>query len=128
MVELLAAEGQTLSMPLSDEEREVLVGGSAVSDELSAKARYLISHIFENEKQEDSDPRSFSQSMGWASDGAWSNIVGLTYQVADGLEPRPRLRGWARVKDMIALVGCGLLVVLVMFAVVTAAGFIFHWK
>ncbi len=128
MVNLIAAEGDILNAPLTNEECGILEGDSAVSPELSAKAKYLIAHIFEIEKQEDSDPRSFENSMAWASDGASSNIVQLTYEVADGLNSVPRSQGWKRVKDRFALVGCGLIVVLLMFAAVTGAGFIFHWK
>jgi hypothetical protein len=128
MVDLLAAEGEVRGTPFSDAEREMLAGDCAISEELSSKVKYLISGIFANERQDDPDPRRFSESMAWASDGASSNIVQLTYQVADEIQPRRRLKGWARFRDMIALIGCGLLVVLMMFTVVIAAGFIFHWK
>jgi hypothetical protein len=40
----------------------------------------------------------------------------------------PPLHGWKQVKDAAQLVGCALLVVLLMFAVVIGAGFLFHWK
>jgi hypothetical protein len=128
MVDLLAAEGEILNVPLTSEERELLAGNDTMSAELSSKTKYLIAHILKNESQEDFDPRAFSSSMEWASDAAWANVVELTYEVIDGLKPFPRRRGWARLKDKIALIGCGLLVVLLMFAAVTAAGLIFHWK
>jgi hypothetical protein len=127
MVKLLAAEGEILGTPLTDEECETLAGNFAISDELSSKAKFLISRIFENEKQGDSNPRSFSNSMMWAVDPEWPNIAELTGQVASENQ-HPRLRGWKWAKDKLALLGCGLLVVLLIFAAVIGAGFIFHWK
>jgi hypothetical protein len=128
MVDLLAAEGNILDAPLSEEERESLVCSGGVSDELASKAKYLITHILDSEKNQVSDPRSFSNSMRWAADPAWPNIAELVAQVASERNPRARLSGWRPVKDRIALFSCGLLLVLLMFAAVIVAGFIFHWK
>jgi len=128
MIEILACEAARAGTPLTPEECETLVGEGTMSEELAARARVLIQRIFESEKATKSDPRNFGGSMEWASDGASSNIVELTYQVADGLQPLPRLRGWARVKDTVALVICGMVAVLLMCGAVIAAGYIFHWK
>jgi len=127
MVDLLAGEGEIAGLPLTVEEREILAGGGAMADELSAKARLLIGRVFDKETREDSDPRSFSNAMLWATDPAWPNVAELVAQVVAERNPDRRLRGWARVKDMLQLVGCGLLVVLLMLAVVIAFG-LFHWK
>ncbi len=128
MIEILALEGQRVGEPLTSAECEILAGTGVMSEELWTRARGLIERVFEAERESESDPRNFCGSMEWASDAAWSNVVELTYQVVDGLRPIPRLPGWARVKDKIALVGCGFLVVLLMLAGVIASGFIFHWK
>jgi hypothetical protein len=128
MVDLLLAESEILNTPLTEEEREILAGNGLISDELCSKAKYLIGHVLENERQEDSDPQSFGNSMLWASDGGSSNVVELTHQVVDGVKPFPRGKGWPWVRDRMALIGCGVLVVLLMFAAVTIAGLMFHWK
>jgi len=128
MVDLLAAEGQTRGMPLTEGERSILAGEGPVSDDLAAKARRLITEILEREGASNADPRGFGGAMEWASDGAWSNIVELTYTAVDNRCPPPRLHGWSKAKDVFALIGCGLLVVLVMSAIVTAMVFIFHLK
>lgn len=47
MVELLAAEGEVLGTPLSYAECEALGGDDAISEQLSSKAKNLISHIFD---------------------------------------------------------------------------------
>jgi hypothetical protein len=133
MVELLAKEAEKAGTPLTDHEKEILLQPSSespfsVSEELRRKAKTLISRIFEAESPEefDRDPRSFSDSMLQAGDTAYSNIVALAEEVSRDI--RPPLHGWRLAKDRLQLIGCGGLVVLVMFVLVTIAGFVFHWK
>jgi hypothetical protein len=128
MVDLLAAEGEIVGTPLTEDEREMLAGAGAISDELSAKARVLVEHIFDKQIDEDSDPRSFSNAMSWATDPEWPNIAEITAQVVTERNPDRRLHGWPWVKDKTQLVGCGLLAVLLMFAAVIIMGIVFHWK
>jgi hypothetical protein len=45
-----------------------------------------------------------------------------------GADAYPPLRGWARVKDNVHLLGCGCLVVLLVFVAVIFAGYFFGWK
>jgi hypothetical protein len=66
--------------------------------------------------------------MSWASDSEWPNIAEITAQVVTERNPDRRLRGWAWVRDMTQLIGCGLLSVLLMFAVVIIISMVFHWK
>jgi hypothetical protein len=128
MVDLLAAEGEVASTPLTDDEREVLVRSGTISPELSDKARMLITRIFDQEIEDDSDPRSFSNSLKWATDPGWPNIAELTVQVATERNPDLRLHGWHRFKDKIQLVACGLLAVMLMMVLAALIGVVFHWK
>lgn len=128
MVEFVAAEGERAGTPLTAVECEILAGNGEISEDLSARILPLIGSIFNRERQEDSNPVSFGNAMMWASDGASSNIVELTYRVLDGSQPRPRLRGLARAKDIVALVISGMVVVFLMCVAVIAAGYVFHWK
>ena len=128
MVDLLADEGEIARTPLTDEEREILAGEGAITEQLSEKARLLVSRIFDKQAEEDSDPRSFNNAMTWAADPAWPNIAEITAQVVTERTPDRRLHGWARAQDMIQLVGWGLAVVFLMFTAVIVMGFVFHWK
>lgn len=130
MVDLLAEEGEARQEVLTAEEQELLVGCQPITDELARTAKFLIGAILKNETRESSDdPKSLGNSMTWASDGAWSNVVELTYEVADSINPAAtRLKGWPRVKDKLALIGCGLLVVVLMFVAVGIMAAVFRWK
>jgi hypothetical protein len=128
MVDLLAAEGEVVGVPLTDEEREILAGDGAMSEELRLKAHLLVGSMFDGKTGEDSDRRSFDSAMLLAQDPTWPNVVDIAVQVATERNPHRRLRGWALAQDRIQLVGCGLLAVLLMFVIVAVAGFIFHWK
>jgi hypothetical protein len=137
MVELLAKEAEKAGTPLTDQEKETLLQASSespfsVSEELRRKAKALISRIFETESPEefDRDPRSFSHSMLQAGDTAYSNVVALAEEVSRDIREMgyPPPQGWRLAKDRMQLVGCGCLVVLVMFVMVTIAGFVYHWK
>jgi hypothetical protein len=139
MVELLAQEGEKAGTPLTDREKELLLQtrsdslySLSDSEELRQKAKALISRIFEAESPEEFDrgPRSFSDSMLWAGDAAHPNIVALAEEVCRDIRKMgyPPLRGWKWAKDHMQLVGCGCLVVLAMFVMITIAGIVNHWK
>lgn len=128
MVDSLAAEGEVAGTPLTEEERGILAGYGALSDELSAKARLLVGRILEKQTEEDQNPRSFGNAMEWATDPEWPNIAEITAQVATGRNPDQRLHGWPWIKDKTRLVFCGLAAVLLMFGLVAVMASFFHWK
>jgi len=137
MVELLAKEAEKAGTALTDQEKETLLQASSespfsVPEDLRQKAKVLIRVIFEAEAPDDldRDPRNFSDSMLYAGDRGYSNVVALAEEVAREIREAasPQQRGRRRAKDRMRLVGCGILVVLLMFVVVFAAGIIFHWK
>jgi hypothetical protein len=128
MVDSLAAEGEVAGTPLTKEERGILAGYGALSDELSVKARLLFGRILEKQTEEDLNPRSFGNAMEWATDPEWPNITEITAQVATERNPDRRLHGWPWIKDKTRLVICGLVAVLLMFGAVAVMAFVFHWK
>lgn len=137
MMELLAKEAEKAGTPLTDPEKETLLqpyseSPLSVSEELRRKTKSLIARIFEAESPEefDRDPRSFSDSMLQAGDTAYSNVVALAEEVARDIRETgyPPPQGWRLAKDRIQLIGCGCLVVLLMFVMVAIAGFVLHWK
>jgi hypothetical protein len=139
MVDLLAQEGEKAGTPLTDQEKETLLQSSSdslyslsISEELRRKTKALITRIFQAESPEEFDrgPRSFSDSMLWAGDKAYPNVVALAEEVSRGIGEMqyPPLRGWSWGKDRVQVVGCGCLVVLAMFVMVTIAGIVNHWK
>lgn len=135
MVELLSQEADRAGSPLTDRDREALAREKSRSEplpeDLRQRAKDLIVRIFESEPWDEfeNDPKCFSNSIEWAGDSRYPNVVALAEEVrCDIARLTPPLHGWSRVKDAVQLVGCGLLVVLLMFAVVIGAGFLFHWK
>jgi hypothetical protein len=137
MVELLAKEAESAGTPLTNLERETLLQASSespfsVPEDLRQKVKVLIRTIFEAEAPDESDrdPRSFGNSMLWAGDRSYPNVVALAEGVARDIRGTayPQLHGWRFVKDRMQLVGCGVLVVLLMFVMVFVAGIVFHWK
>jgi hypothetical protein len=135
MLELLAHEADKAGSPLTHLERETLAKEYSrfepLPEDLRHRAKELITRIFEAESWDEfeNDPKCFSNSVEWASDLGCPNVVALAEEVrCEIARLTPPLRGWKRVRDAVQLVGCGLLIVLLMFAVVIAAGFLFHWK
>jgi hypothetical protein len=130
MVELLSNEASKAGTPLTDLDKEILANNEPIPEDLEKRARELIARIFEAEPLEEfeRDPKCFSSSLQWAGDLGYANIVGLAEQVAYETARSAQPQGWKLVKDKAQLIGCGLLVVLFMFAVVIAAGFLFGWK
>ena len=138
MVELVSTEAEKAGTPLSDPEKEILLNASyeptltqsPIPEDLRKKAKSVIKRIFEAETQWESDenPKSFSNSMVYAGDTAYPNVVALAEEVVREFAETRRLHGWALVRNRLQLVGCGILVVLLMFVVVFLAGVVFHWK
>jgi hypothetical protein len=135
MVELLSREADKAGSPLTDLEREALARenhrSEPLPEDLRQHAKGLIARIFEAEPWDEfeNDPKCFSSSIEWAGDSRYPNVVALAEEVrCEIAQLTPRLHGWKRVNDVVQLVGCALLVVLLMFAVVIGAGFLFHWK
>jgi len=135
MVELLARKAASYGMPLTDPEKEILLQSRSrqnlLQEELRQKAIELIGKIFEAEDANESagEPRSFSSSMYWADGGGYPNILALAEYVAcdDARNTYPQLRGWKLVKNRMQLIGCGFIVVFLMFAGVVVAGIVFRW-
>jgi len=131
MLTLLNNEAAKSGVPLSHEDLEALRSEqSPIPEDLRERVKNLIAKIFHTESDPfEEDPKSFSNSIQWA-DPHYPHIVALAEEVACeiGAEAYPPLRGWARVKDRAQLLGCGCLAVLLMFAAVVIAGWIFHWK
>jgi hypothetical protein len=135
MVELISHEADKAGSPLTDREREALARENSRSEplpeDLRQRAKELIAQIFKAEPWDEfeNDPKCFSSSMERAGDGRYPNVVALAEEVGCEIARlTPPLHGWKQVKDAAQLVGCALLVVLLMFAVVIGAGFLFHWK
>ena len=131
MVELLSVEAIKDGVPLTERDREILASAEPMPEILRQRAKDLITRIFEAEPFDDweRDPKCFSCSLEWAGDSRYPNIVALAEEVAcDIARPSAPLHGWKLAKDKLQLVGCGLLLVLLMFAIVAVAGFVFGWK
>jgi len=123
MVDLLSAEANVSGSSLNSEEKKILSTECSIRSDLQQKSKSLIREILLKEKKE--HPRtakSFGDSLEWAGDSLYPNIVRLTEEViiegrASGIFPRlARDHGWGRVKDKALLIGCGVLIVLTMFA------------
>jgi hypothetical protein len=134
MLALLCNEAAKDGTPLTDKDRAILAQGGfdqdAIPEDLRKRVKDLIARILIAESDEfKRDPKSFNDSIQWA-DPHYPNIAALAEEVAAelGVEAYPPLRGWARVKDRVQLVGCGCLVVLLMFTTVMFAGYFLGWK
>jgi len=134
MLALLCNEAAKDGIHLTDEDRAILAqegfDQGAIPEDLRKRVKDLIARILIAELDPFvRDPKSFTDSIQWA-DPHYPNIVALAEEVATELraEAYPPLRGWARVKDSVQLVGCGCVVVLLMFVAVILAGYFFNWK
>src|SRR5271157_5318606 len=132
MVELLSDEAIKDGAPLTGRDREILARENSrlepMPEVLRQRAKDLIMRIFEAEPFDEweRDPKCFSCSLQWAGDGRYPNIVALAEEVAcDLARPSPPLRGRKKVIDAVQLIGCAVLLVLLMLAIVIGAGFLF---
>jgi hypothetical protein len=137
MVALLSKEAMNAGVSLSDGERRLLasevIPGAPISEELRNRTKKLIEKILarEQESSTEEDPRSFGNSLEWAGDPDYPNIVMLTEEVVCSGGSRrnlPPLHGWKWVKNRFQLIGCGLSLVLLMFLIVVAGVLIFDRK
>jgi len=136
MVKLLSDEAEKAGSPLTQSEKEYLAAGHSdhepPTEGLEKKTKDLIVRIFEAEPWDEfeRDPKSFGNSLQWAGDSRYSNIVALAEEVSCEMTGRssPPLHGWQKISDRILLVGCGILVVLSMFAIGAVGTIFFGWK
>ncbi len=120
---------------VTDGEKQLLAGRGALPDEFRDWARELIGQLLrlEPEDELEADSTSFGNSVLWArrlaDKSALPNVLTLAHEVQyEFAHQRRELHGWKRRVDAISLWLTGLFVVFLMFAVVIALGFIFHWK
>src|ERR1700737_482408 len=123
MVSLLSQEADRSGTPLTDAEREILSSENASPSEgLRQKALKLIGQIFEREQGASSEenPKSFGACLEWVEPD-YPNIAALAEEVitSGGFGKVPPLHRRRWVKDRAQLIGCGLLIVLFMFLVIT---------
>jgi hypothetical protein len=135
MVELLARAADDAGSPLTDIDKEILKRTFSPLDPvppiLLEKTRQLIKGILRGEAldEPERDLKSFGNSLQWVDDYRYSNIVAITVEVAsEWRQPGPPLHGWQLTKDRTQLIGCGVLVVLLMFAIGIAVHLLFGWN
>jgi hypothetical protein len=134
MVALLCREAESHGTPLTEAEKQMLTREPAdvLPEDLRIRVTKLIKEILNREKTTDigNDPKSFLASFEWASDNAFPQIAALTEEVitSGGFGNLPPLHGREWIKDRAQLIGCGLLVVLIMMAIVVIVGLIVHGK
>lgn len=134
MVELLAIRAEFDGTPLTGHDKDLLLQDRSkkipLPDDLRQRAVNLIGKIFEAEDVRTADDPGVSAmpcSGPMAQDTLTSSF--LAEQVAcDIAHVSNPPQGWPLVRDRVQLIGCGILVVLTMFGIVIAVGFIFHWK
>jgi len=132
MVLLLSQEADRSGTPLTDAEREILSSEDASPSEgLRRKTLKLIGQILERERGESSEenPKSFGACLEWVEPD-YPNIAVLAEEVitSGGFGKVPPLHGRQWVKDRAQLIGCGLLIVLLMFLVITVWSLISNRK
>jgi hypothetical protein len=134
MIELLSKEAENAGTPFDSNEKKILRSEASnrepVPEELRQKSKTLIRQLLSKEQAAatSGDPKSFNNSLGWAGDSSYPNIVALTEEVVTSGTGDLRLRGRRWAKDQIQLLGCAVLVILVMLLFVAVLSFVFHWK
>lgn len=134
MIELLSKEAEHAGTPFNADEKKVLrsevSSGEPIPEELRRKSQTLIRQLLnrENAGESSDEPRSFNNSLGWAGDSSYPNIVALTEDVAMSGTGDLRLRGRRWVRDQIQLLGCAVAVIVLMLLLVVGLSFVFHWK
>jgi hypothetical protein len=128
-MEMLADEAMKDGLPLTEADKEILVAESVkpIPEVLRQRAGHLITRILEREPadEDERDQKCFSYALQWAADGRYPNIVALGREVASDMRPAIGLHGWRLLKDRLYLVGCGLLVVFLMMAIIGSCS---GWK
>jgi hypothetical protein len=116
MIELLSKEAAHAGTPFNPDEKKILrskaSSGEAIPEELRRKSKTLIEQLLNREKAAEtrSDPKSFNNSLGWAGESSYPNIVALTEEVVTSGTDDVRLHGRRWVKDQIQLLGCAVVV------------------
>jgi hypothetical protein len=134
MIELLSKEAEYAGTPFNADEKKILrskaSSGEAVPEELRRKSKTLIQQILSREQAADtgSDPKSFNNSLGWAGESSYPNVVALTEEVVMSGTGDLRLHGRRWAKDQIQLLGCAVVVILLMLLLVAGLAFVFHLK
>jgi hypothetical protein len=127
MAALLCKEADSAGIPFNEDEKKILVAEVtsklSVPEELRQRAIRLIQELLSKEQSSGAtaDPKSFNNSLEWAGDPGYSNIVALTEEVVTSggsRKPLPRLHGKRWAKDRIQLLGCAVAIVLLMFLIV----------
>jgi hypothetical protein len=130
MVALLCKEAESAGIPFTENEKQILASESSsekpVPEGLRQRAKKLIEELLSKQQTSGAvtDPKSFDNSLEWAGDPGYPNIVALTEEVvtSGSLKLRPRLQGRTWVKDRVQLLGCALSIVLLMFLIVEIVG------
>jgi len=137
MVTLLCKEADSAGIPFSENEKTILAreftSEESVPEELRQRAKKLIQEQLRKEQTSGAidDPKSFGNSLEWAGDPGYPNIVALTEEVVTSggsMRALPQLHGNRWAKDRIQLFGCALAIVLLMFLVVGIFSVVFHSK
>jgi hypothetical protein len=134
VIELLSTQAERAGTPLTASDKEILAREASshdpVPEDLRQRTKNLVAQIYDSEPWDEfeRDQKSFTDSLEW-TEPASPNIVMIAEEVrCENAGLTPPLHGWKRVKDGLQLIGCSLLVVLLMFAVVIACGFLFSRK
>jgi hypothetical protein len=135
LIASVSREAEWDGQPLTQKEKALLAQVGALQDDKRIGLAMIIERLLISEPEDEfeSDSRSFGNSLGWAKrmlhQSKWPNVVIVAHEIEyERTHHHPELHGWRRMGDQMLLWICGLLVVLAMFAIVIAAGYIFHWK
>ena len=134
MIELLSKEAEYAGTPFNADEKKILRSKAsireAIPEELRRKFKTLIGQLLNKEQaaETSSDPKSFNNSLGWAGESSYPNIVALTEEVVMSGTGDLHLHGRRWAKDQIWLLGCAVVVILLMLLLVVGLSFVFHWK
>jgi len=131
MVSLLSEEADRSGIPLTEAEKEILASEvGAPGEELRQKSLKLIGQILERDRATSSEenPKGFGACLEWVEPD-YPNIASLAEEVfTSGGFQVPPLHGSGWVKDRAQLIGCGFLVVVLMFLIVVVWSLIFDRK
>jgi hypothetical protein len=135
MVSLLSQEAKRSGIPLNEEEKNLL-GQDApehpLTGELREKFSRLIGQLLDREQSDGAaaDPRSFGNSVEWAGDPEYPNIVAIAEEVISSRRPAESfaIRIRREMKDLTHLVGCAFAIVIVLGVIVGLCVLLFGSK
>jgi hypothetical protein len=134
MVELLSNERANVGTPFNADEKQVLRRKASnvepVPEELRRKSKAVIEQLLKRKQtaETNNDPKSFNNSLEWAGESDYPNIVALTEAVVMSGTGILRLHGRGWVKDKIQVIGCALIIVLFMLLLVVGFSLILRRK